>query len=38
MIDPFKLNNPIEVLEDSSNENLTTSSKKILIYKLPIYE
>ena len=27
-IDPFKLNNPIEVLEDSSNENVTTSSKK----------
>jgi hypothetical protein len=38
MIDPFKLNNPIEVLDDSSNENITTSSKKILIYKLPIYE
>lgn len=38
MINPFNLNNPIEFLDDGSNENITTASKKILIYKLPIYE
>ena len=32
------LKNPIEILDDGSNENTTTASKKILIYKLPIYE
>tara|TARA_B110000259_G_C13978819_1_gene387804 strand:+ start:468 stop:1160 length:693 start_codon:yes stop_codon:yes gene_type:complete len=38
MINPFNLKNPIEILDDGSNENTTTASKKILIYKLPIYE
>lgn len=38
MINPFNLNNPIEFLDDGSNENKTTASKKILIYKLPINE
>lgn len=33
---PFNLNNPFKILDDSSNENNITISKKILIYKLPI--
>jgi 2-polyprenyl-3-methyl-5-hydroxy-6-metoxy-1,4-benzoquinol methylase len=36
MIKPFELDSPIEILDDSSNENDTTISKKILIYELPL--
>ena len=35
---PFMLNKPFKILDDQSNENTITESKKILIYKLPIYE